>query len=250
MQLTLDNQVVVITGADRGIGQAIMTHLGQMGAVVIGTGLTEQDAESIKTHLQNNQLAGTGVVLDVCDKTENINSVVKKIKEDFDVPTILVNNAGITKDNLLMRMKDDQWHDVINTNLNGIFRMMKACIRGMIKVRKGRIVSIGSVVGVRGNTGQSNYAAAKAGLVGLTKSLARETAPYGITVNVVAPGFIDTAMTRKLTEDQREKLYKMIPLKRLGQPEDIARTTAFLCSDAASYITGETINVNGGMYMC
>ena len=243
----LTHERALITGADRGIGQAIMHHLGKMGATVIGTGITEADAHSITEYLKQNNIKGFGVLLNVCD----VNMIQARVKElqETGLPTILVNNAGITKDNLLLRMKDDQWDDVIKTNLTGIFRVTRAFLKGMLKLRKGRIISIASVVGLMGNFGQSNYAASKAGLIGFNKSLAREVAPYGITANVVAPGFIDTAMTQKLSEDKRQALLQMVPMKRLGQVEDIAKAVGFLASSQASYITGETINVNGGMYM-
>lgn len=248
MKITLNGEIALITGADRGIGQAIMTQLGRMGAMVIGTGITEEDAGSIREYLKRENIQGTGVVLNVCDGAM-VQQVVKQLQQEIGAPTILVNNAGITKDNLLLRMKDDQWNDVIDTNLNGVFRVTRACLKGMVKLRKGRIVSIASVVGLMGNFGQSNYAATKAGLIGFSKSLAREVAPYGITANVVAPGFIDTAMTQKLSEDKREALLQMVPMKRLGQVNDIAQTVGFLASSQAAYITGETIHVNGGMYM-
>lgn len=248
LQLTLNNEIALITGADRGIGQAIMTHLGRMGATVIGTGITEKDAHSIVDDLKRKNIQGTGVVLNVCNG-DMVQQVIKQLQQEIGSPTILINNAGITKDNLLLRMKDDQWNDVIDTNLTGVFRVTRTCLKGMVKSRKGRIVSIASVVGLMGNFGQSNYAAAKAGLIGFNKSLAREVAPYGITANIVAPGFIDTAMTQKLSEDKKEALLKMVPMRRLGQVEDVAQAVGFLVSSQANYITGETINVNGGMYM-
>jgi 3-oxoacyl-[acyl-carrier protein] reductase len=248
MQITLENEIALITGADRGIGFAIMNHLGKMGATVIGTGIVKEAAESIEEHLKNENIKGTGVVLNVCD-AEQVQTVIKEIQQGIGTPTILVNNAGITKDNILLRMKDDQWNDVIDTNLNGIFRITRACLKPMIKLRRGRIISISSVVGAIGNFGQSNYAASKAGLIGFNKSLAREVAPYGITANVVAPGFIDTAMTQKISEEKKEALFKMIPMKRLGQPADIANAVGFLASSQAAYITGETLHINGGMNM-
>jgi len=245
---TLENKVTLVTGADRGIGRAIAMKLGKMGATVIGTGIVEQDAETIKHYLTEEKIKGMGVVLNVCDEVK-IAQVIEQIQNEFGAPAILVNNAGITKDNLLMRMKPDQWNDVINTNLNGVFKMTKACIRGMMKAKWGRVISISSVVGLMGNFGQSNYAATKAGIIGFSKSVALEVATYGITVNLVAPGFIDTAMTQKLTESQREALCKMIPMQRIGTIEDIANAVAFLASPDANYITGETLNVNGGMLM-
>ncbi|NOX43902.1 MAG: 3-oxoacyl-ACP reductase FabG [Gammaproteobacteria bacterium] len=246
--MTLQGDVVLITGASRGIGQAIMLELGKQGAVVIGTATSSSGAEKITSVINENGLKGTGLALDVTDQ-DSINTVIKAISEEFSEPSILVNNAGITRDNLLMRMKDDEWNDIINTNLNSVFRLSKACLRSMMKARKGRIISIASVVGVAGNAGQSNYSAAKAGLIGFTKSLAREVGSRGITANVVAPGFIDTDMTRSLADEHKEALLKQIPMNRLGQPKEIAAAVAFLASPEASYITGTTIHVNGGMYM-
>jgi len=246
--MTLENKVALVTGADRGIGKAIAIKLGGMGATIIGTGIVEQDAETVKKYLAEENIKGTGVVLNVCDD-DMIEKVMEQIRNEFGAPAILINNAGITKDNLLMRMKPEQWNDVINTNLNGVFKMTKACIRPMLKARWGRVISISSVVGLMGNFGQSNYAATKAGIIGFSKSVALEVATYGVTVNLVAPGFIDTAMTQKLTEDQREMLCKMIPMKRIGTIKDIANAVAFLASPEANYITGETLSVNGGMRM-
>ena len=246
--MSLENEVALISGASRGIGQAIALELGRLGATVIGTATSEKGAESISNYLKENGINGQGMMLNVTDQ-ESIDGVIKQIESDFAAPSILVNNAGITRDNLLMRMKDDEWDSIINTNLTSVYRLTKACLRAMMKARKGRIVSIASVVGVTGNAGQTNYGAAKAGIIGFTKSLAREVGSRGITVNVVAPGFIDTDMTRALSEDQRNALLGSIPLARLGQPEEIAQAVGFLASPAASYITGETLNVNGGMYM-
>lgn len=246
--MSLENEVALISGASRGIGQAIALELGRQGATVIGTATSESGGENISKYLKGNGIKGCGMMLNVTDQS-SIDAVTKQIEADFAAPSILVNNAGITRDNLLMRMKDDEWDSIINTNLTSVYRLTKACLRAMMKARKGRIVSIASVVGVTGNAGQTNYGAAKAGIIGFSKSLAREVGSRGITVNVVAPGFIDTDMTRALSEDQRNALLGSIPLARLGQPEEIAQAVGFLASPAASYITGETLNVNGGMYM-
>ncbi len=246
--MTLDNEIALVTGASRGIGQAIALELGRRGAVVIGTATSEGGAASIDAVLKENDIKGAGKVLDVND-LQSVEALVKGIGAEFGGPTVLVNNAGITQDTLLMRMSDEQWQAVIDTNLTSVFRLSRACIRGMLKARKGRIVNIASVVGAMGNAGQTNYAAAKAGMMGFTKSLAREVAPRGITVNAVAPGFIDTDMTRSLPEDHKKVLLQQIPADRLGRPEEIAATVAFLASAGAAYITGETIHVNGGMYM-
>ena len=246
--MSLENEVALISGASRGIGQAIALELGRQGATVIGTATSESGAENISKYLKENDIKGCGMMLNVTDQA-SIDAVIKQIGADFSAPSILVNNAGITRDNLLMRMKDDEWESIINTNLSSVYRLTKACLRAMMKARKGRIVSIASVVGVTGNAGQTNYGAAKAGIIGFSKSLAREVGSRGITVNVVAPGFIDTDMTKALSEDQRGALLGQIPLARLGQPEEIAQAVGFLASPAASYITGETLNVNGGMYM-
>lgn len=244
----LENQIALVTGASRGIGQAIAKGLGAAGATVIGTATSEGGADKITAYLKEAGINGQGMVLDVAN-SESVASCVKQVGTDFGAPDILVNNAGITKDTLLMAMKDDQWDDIINTNLTSIFRMSKAVVRGMMKKRKGRIISISSVVGASGNPGQTNYAAAKAGLVGFSKSLAREIGSRNITVNAVAPGFIDTDMTRELDQNQKDSLLNQIPLGRLGSAEEIAATVVFLASPAAGYITGETIHVNGGMYM-
>jgi 3-oxoacyl-[acyl-carrier protein] reductase len=233
----LENKIALVTGASRGIGKAIALQLLEMGATVIGTATSENGAKAIADYLGEK---GTGKVLNVTHE-ESISSTLADINAEFGSIDILVNNAGITRDNLLMRMKDDEWNDIIQTNLTAIFRLSKAVMRGMMKKRHGRIINIGSVVGVTGNAGQANYAAAKAGVIGFSKSLAREVASRGITVNTVAPGFIDTDMTQYIFND--------IPANRLGRPEEIASTVAFLASDMAGYITGETINVNGGMYM-
>lgn len=246
--MSLENEIALVTGASRGIGKSIAVELGKQGAVVIGTATSEKGAESISEYLQANNIKGKGYVLDVTQQS-SVDQMMSAVQEGFGAPSILVNNAGITKDNLLMRMKDDEWNDIINTNLTSIYRLSKACLRSMMKQRKGRIISISSVVGSAGNMGQTNYAAAKAGLLGFTKSLAREVGSRGITVNAVAPGFIDTDMTKALPEAQREALLKEIPLQRLGQPEEIASAVVFLASPQAAYITGETLHVNGGMYM-
>ena len=247
--INLDEQVVLVTGASRGIGRAIAENLGKAGSTVIGTATTEKGAKAISDYFTEGGISGKGMTLDVTDP-ESIKSVLKSINDQFGAITILVNNAGITRDNLMLRMKEEEWDAIINTNLTSVFRLSKACLRGMIKARKGRIISISSVVGATGNAGQANYAAAKAGVVGFSKSLAQEVGSRGITVNVVAPGFIDTDMTRELPEEQRQKLQENIPLRKLGRAEDIANAVLFLASDMGSYITGETLHVNGGMYMC
>lgn len=245
----LVGKVALVTGASRGIGRAIALRLGAAGAIVIGTATSEVGAQAIAKTLAEHNIAGTGMCLDVTDAA-SIDATIKAINEEFGIPLILVNNAGITKDNILMRMKDEEWHDVIDTNLTSIYRMSKACMRAMTKARFGRIVNISSVVGSMGNAGQANYAAAKAGLEGFTRALARELASRNITVNAVAPGFIDTDMTSKLPEDHRQHLLAQVPLARLGQPEEIAGMVAFLVGSEGGYITGETLHVNGGMHMC
>jgi len=244
----LDNDIALVTGASRGIGRAIGELLSAQGATVVGTATTEAGAQAISERLQAAGHKGRGMVLDVTDQA-SIDAVIKAIGAGFGPPTILVNNAGITRDNLLLRMKEDEWQSIIETNLSSVFRLSKACLRGMMKAQKGRIINIASVVGCTGNPGQSNYAAAKAGIIGFTKSLAREVGSRAITVNAVAPGFIETDMTKALPEQQREALLQGIPLGRLGSPEEVAGVVAFLASDAAGYITGETLHVNGGMYM-
>ena len=242
------NEIALITGASRGIGRAIALALARSGATVIGTATSESGAQAITQYLQAARASGRGVVLDVALQ-ESVDSVVDDIEKREGAPAILVNNAGITRDALLLRMKPSDWDDLLATNLSGVFRMSKACARGMIKSRHGRIISISSVVGALGNAGQANYAAAKAGIEGFSRALAREVASRGITVNVVAPGFIDTDMTRALNEEQRASLAVQIPLARLGAPDDIAAAVAFLASAEAGYITGQTLHVNGGMYM-
>ncbi len=243
--MSLNGELALVTGASRGIGKAIASELAARGARVVGTATTEAGAQGITDYLDGQ---GVGRVLDVGDQA-SIDALLKAVNEAFGAVTVLVNNAGITRDNLLMRMKEEEWEAVINTNLRSVFRLSKACLRGMMKQRHGRIINIGSVVGMTGNPGQANYAAAKAGLMGFSKSMAREVGSRNITVNVVAPGFIDTEMTQALPEAQREKLQQEIALGRLGDPRDVAHAVAFLASAEAAYITGETLNVNGGMYM-
>jgi len=242
-----NRKVALVTGASRGIGNAIALELGKQ-AIVLGTATSEAGAEKISAYLAQAGIDGKGYCLDVSSE-ESIGAVVKQIQEEFGAVEILVNNAGITRDNILMRMKAEEWDQVINTNLSSIFRMTKAMVRGMTKARWGRIISISSVVASSGNVGQSNYAAAKAGLEGFSRALAMEIGSRGITVNTVAPGFIDTDMTRELSEDQTQSMLGKIPLGRYGMPEEIAAVVAFLASDQAGYVTGETVHVNGGMYM-
>lgn len=244
----LDNEVAFVTGASRGIGQAIADGLGREGATVIGTATTQVGADAISERFAAAGIKGAGLQLNVTEQ-ESVDAAMKFIKENYSVPTILVNNAGVTRDNLLMRMKEDEWQSIIDTNLTSIYRLSKACLRGMMKAKGGRIINIASVVGSTGNPGQANYCAAKAGMIGFTKSLAREIGVRSITVNAVAPGFIDTDMTKALPEEQRDALLAGIPLARLGTPEEVANAVIFLASPNASYITGETIHVNGGMYM-
>lgn len=246
MSKNLEGEIVLVTGASRGIGKAIAQKLAKNGATVIGTATTDGGAEKISDYLS--PCGGKGLRHDVTD-IESVTAVIKQIKEDFGAVSILVNNAGITRDTLLMMMKEEQWEDIIQTNLTSVYRLSKACIRPMMKARKGRIINIASVVGSTGNPGQTNYSAAKAGLLGFTKALAREIGSRNITVNCVAPGFIDTDMTRELKEEQRDALITQIPLSKLGNPDDIANAVAFLAGSDASYITGETLHVNGGMYM-
>ncbi|HWR79333.1 MAG TPA: 3-oxoacyl-ACP reductase FabG [Pseudomonas sp.] len=246
--MSLQGKVALVTGATRGIGQAIALELGRQGAIVIGTATSSSGAERIAETLKEHGIQGAGLVLDV-GSSESVATTLEHIQQHLGQPLILVNNAGITRDNLMLRMKDDEWFDVINTNLNSLFRLSKAVLRGMTKARWGRIINIGSVVGAMGNGGQANYAASKAGLEGFGRALAREVGSRAITVNAVAPGFIDTDMTRELPEAQREALLTQIPLGRLGQAEEIAKVVAFLASDGAAYVTGATIPVNGGMYM-
>lgn len=243
--MNLAGQVALVTGASRGIGRAVAEKLVSCGAYVIGTATTDQGAAAISEYLANN---GKGLTLNITDPA-SIENVLESIRATDGEIDILINNAGITRDNLLMRMKDDEWQDIIDTNLTSVFRLSKAVLRAMMKKRHGRIITIGSVVGTMGNAGQANYAAAKAGLIGFSKSLAREVASRGITVNVVAPGFIETDMTQALTDEQRSGILAQVPADRLGRVQEIASAVAFLASDEASYITGETLHVNGGMYM-
>ncbi|KTD16067.1 3-oxoacyl-ACP reductase FabG [Legionella jordanis] len=244
----LQGKIALVTGASRGIGKAIALNLAQKGAYVIGTATTSEGAQKLTDLFKQEQVAGEGKVLDVTSK-EGVENFMTQLADADKNPGILINNAGITCDNLLLRMDDEEWYKVIETNLNAIFRITKACLKPMFRARWGRIISIGSVVGASGNTGQANYTAAKAGVVGFSKSLAQEIGSRNITVNVVAPGFIDTDMTSALPDMVKEEMLKRIPLKRFGKVEDIAETVAFLASDYANYITGETIHVNGGMYM-
>ena len=244
----LKDEIVLVSGASRGIGKGIALALGARGATVVGTATSQTGADAISSYLQQEGVKGTGMMLDVT-QADSIKAVIDKITETFGPISILVNNAGITRDNLLMRMKEEEWDAIIQTNLTSVYRLSKACLRAMMKARKGRIISIASVVGVSGNPGQTNYAAAKAGMIGFSKALAREVGSRGITVNTVAPGFIDTDMTRELPDEQKTALLKQIPLDRLGSVDEIAACVAFLASPLAGYITGETIHVNGGMYM-
>ncbi|MGM0824758.1 MAG: 3-oxoacyl-ACP reductase FabG [Pseudomonadota bacterium] len=246
--MTQERRVALVTGASRGIGRAVAYELSRQGRIVVGTATTEAGAEKIDAAFAEQGIEGAGLCLDVTDQS-SIDDVLKIIAERFGAPTILVNNAGITRDNLLMRMKEDEWDSVMDTNLKSVYRVSKACLRGMTKARFGRIVSISSVVATMGNLGQTNYAAAKAGMEGFSRALAREVASRAITVNAVAPGFIATDMTEALPEAQHEMLLKQIPLARLGSAEEIAAAVGFLASDAAGYITGETLHVNGGMNM-
>lgn len=246
--MNMDNEVALVTGASRGIGASIADKLAQVGATVIGTATSERGAEAISERLRSAGVKGKGMHLDVAEQA-SIDALMKALIGEFGSPTILVNNAGITRDNLLMRMKDEEWDAILNTNLSSVYRLSKAVLRGMMKARKGRVINISSVVGAMGNAGQSNYAAAKAGIHGFTKSLAREVGSRGITVNAVAPGFIETDMTNELPDAQRQQLVANIPLQHLGQPEDIANAVLFLAGESGRYITGETLHVNGGMYM-
>lgn len=246
--MTEQAKVALVTGASRGIGKAIAQSLAADGFTVIGTATSDGGAQRITDYLHEAGNPGGGMTLNVADQ-DSVTAVIKAIGEQFGAPLVLVNNAGITRDNLLMRMKPEEWNDVIDTNLSALYRVSKACLRGMTKVRWGRIVNITSVVGSMGNIGQSNYAATKAGAEGFSRALARELGSRSVTVNCIAPGFIDTDMTRELSEEQRNLMLGQIPLGRLGAPEEIAALVAFLCSDAAAYITGETVHVNGGMHM-
>ena len=246
--MMLENQIALVTGASRGIGQAIALQLGQNGAAVVGTATSQSGADAISQYLQEAGIKGMGIALNVND-TAQLNDVIEEIKTTFGDISILVNNAGITRDNLVVRMKDDEWDDIIETNLKSVFRLSKIVLRAMVKARFGRIINISSVVGTIGNAGQANYAAAKAGIFGFSKSLAREVGSRNITVNSIAPGFIDTDMTRALSEEQQQSLIQHVPLGRLGRPEEIASAVVYLASPAAGYITGSTLHINGGMYM-
>ena len=240
--------VALVTGASRGIGKAIALELASQDYRVIGTATTNEGAEKISDYLKSMDASGQGMRVNVAEE-QSVSDLIETIASKFSIPTVLVNNAGITRDNLLMRMKEPEWHDVIETNLGSIYRVTKLCLKGMTRARWGRIVNISSVVGSSGNAGQVNYSASKAGMEGFTRSLAKELGSRGITVNAVAPGFIDTDMTQSLPEEQKTALLSQIPLKRLGKPEDIAEVVGFLVSDKGGYVTGETIHVNGGMYM-
>jgi 3-oxoacyl-[acyl-carrier protein] reductase len=246
MNLELNGQHVLITGASRGIGRSIALALGAAGAYVVGTATSQNGADSIGAYLTEHNVQGHGAVLDTAS-AESIDALLDSLKQTM--PSILVNNAAVTRDNLLMRMSEAEWETVLTTNLTGVFRLCKACMRPMMKARHGRIINLSSVVGLTGNPGQANYVASKAGLIGFTKTLAREVGSRGITVNAIAPGFIDTDMTKALPQEQRDALIAQIPLQRAGMPEDIAAAVLFLASPAAAYITGETLHVNGGMYM-
>mgnify|MGYP005990865083 FL=1 len=243
--MNLEGKIALVTGASRGIGRAIAELLVERGATVVGTATSESGAQAISDYLGDH---GKGLALNVTN-ADSVADTIKAINDEFGSIDILVNNAGITRDNLLMRMKDDEWQDIMDTNLTSIFRLSKAVLRGMMKKRHGRVINVGSVVGTMGNAGQANYAAAKAGVIGFTKSMAREVASRGITVNTVAPGFIETDMTKALNDDQRAATLAQVPAGRLGDPREIASVVAFLASDDAAYMTGETLHVNGGMYM-
>lgn len=246
--MSMQGKMALVTGASRGIGKAIALSLAQQGAYVVGTATSAQGAETISQYFQEASFQGEGLVLDVTN-TDMVEDLMSQLSDQHKLPAILVNNAGITQDNLLLRMDDDEWYRVIETNLSAVYRMSKACLKPMFRARWGRIITIGSVVGASGNSGQTNYTATKAGVIGFSKSLAQEMASRGITVNVVAPGFIDTDMTAVLPDMVKDEMLKRIPMKRLGAAEDIANAVTFLASDKANYITGQTIHVNGGMYM-
>lgn len=244
----VDEKIALVTGASRGIGREIAITLGKSGFVVVGTATTDEGADAISKDFKKENIKGIGYSLNVCDE-DAVQNLINDINTNLGSISVLVNNAGITRDNILLRMKSDQWDSVIDTNLTAVYRLSKTCLKSMLKSRWGRIISITSVVGVTGNPGQSNYSAAKAGMIGLSKSLAYEVAAYGVTVNTVAPGFIDTDMTRGLTDKQQEMIAARIPMKRVGLPAEIAAAVAFLASDNAAYITGQTLHVNGGMCM-
>ncbi len=243
----LAGKIVLVTGASRGIGQAIALSLGAAGATIIGTATSDKGADAISNTLNEKGITGIGMTLNVTNN-EKISEVIQSIVDTYGTIDILVNNAGITRDNLLMRMKEDEWEDIINTNLSSVYKMSKAVLRGMMKKKAGRIISIASVVGAMGNAGQTNYAAAKAGIMGFTKSLAREVGTRGITVNAIAPGFIETDMTNALPEEQKEAISKQIPMGRLGTADEIANAVLFLAGDGSNYITAQTLHINGGMY--
>lgn len=246
--MSIEGKVALVTGATRGIGKAIALELGRQGVVVVGTATSESGAAAIGAYLEEAGVSGAGMCLDV-GSNESVDEVLKKIQEQFGAVVIIVNNAGITRDNLMLRMKEDEWDSVMNTNLKSVYRVAKGALRGMTKARWGRIINVSSVVASMGNAGQANYAAAKAGMEGFSRALAREVASRNITVNCVAPGFIDTDMTSGLPEEQKQTLQNQIPLGRLGRPEEIASVVGFLASEAGGYVTGDTIHVNGGMYM-
>lgn len=246
--MPLENKVALVTGASRGIGNAIAIALARQGATVIGTATNTAGAEKISAELTDQGLKGQGMVLNVTDPA-SIEAVVSELQKNYAAPAILVNNAAITRDNIMLRMKQEEWDSIIDTNLNSVFRLTRACLKGMIKARWGRVINISSVVALTGNPGQANYSAAKAGMIGFSKALAQEIAIRDVTVNVVAPGFIDTEMTQKLTEEQKQMILNKVPMQRLGRPEEIAYAVTFLTSPEAGYITGQTIHVNGGMYM-
>ncbi|WP_428033838.1 3-oxoacyl-ACP reductase FabG [Amphritea sp.] len=246
--MSIEGKVALVTGATRGIGKAIALELGRQGVVVVGTATSENGAAAIAGYLQEAGVSGTGLCLDV-GSNESVDDALKAIQDQFGAVTIIVNNAGITRDNIMLRMKEDEWDSVLNTNLKSVYRVVKGCLRGMTKARWGRIINVSSVVASMGNAGQANYAAAKSGMEGFSRALAREVASRNITVNCVAPGFIDTDMTSGLPEEHKETLQKQIPMGRLGRPEEIAAVVGFLASDAGGYVTGDTIHVNGGMYM-
>ncbi len=246
--MSAEEKIAIVTGATRGIGKAIATRLSADGYFVVGTSTSESGAELISSHFSEQKTLGCGLQLDVCE-AQNVTDFVKQVVQQYGAPVVLINNAGITQDNIFMRMKPDQWDQVINTNLSSVYRMTKACIRYMVKSKWGRVVNIGSVVASMGNPGQANYCAAKAGMEGFAKSLANEYAGYGMTFNTVAPGFINTDMTDNLTEEQRASLLAKIPMQTIGEPSDIAAAVAFLVSDQARYITGQTLHVNGGIFM-
>jgi 3-oxoacyl-[acyl-carrier protein] reductase len=246
--MSFEDKIALVTGASRGIGAAIANSLGSFGATVVGTATSSDGAKKISERFKNLNIKGEGHILNVSD-SDSVENIIASIKAKYEAPSILINNAGITKDNILLRMKDEEWLDVMDTNLNAIYRLSKACLRGMTKARWGRIITIGSVVASTGNPGQTNYSATKAGVLGFTKSLARELGPRNITVNCISPGFIDTDLTKNLPEATREELLTSVPLGRFGSPEEVAEVVSFLAGDTGAYITGENIHVNGGMYM-